>query len=133
MGTSSVVGTAAASFYEQRIRDARDTSSKSFEDAVRQDTSGGLAQRAAIDDAVFDEYVDARLAAIGDGSGFRNAAAAMVGMHNSPLQPRVSEIGVTIHVIAAADDAICHVIESIMFVVVLTVSRLSVIIYQRHM
>ena len=133
MGTSSVVGTAAASFYEQRIRDARDTSSKSFEDAVRQDTSGGLAQRAAIDDAVFDEYVDARLAAIGDGSGFRNAAAAMVGMRNDPLQPRVSDIRVPVHVIAAADDALCPVKASRMIVDALPDGHLHVIADAGHL
>jgi len=133
LGTSSVVGTAAASFYVQRIRDARDTSSMSFRNAVREDISGGLAQQSGIDESVFDEHIDARLAAIGDGSGFRNAAAAMVGMHNSPLQPRVSEIGVPIHVIAAADDALCPVKASRMIVDALPDARYHVIANAGHL
>lgn len=134
LGTSSIVGKAAASYYDQRICDAGDTSSIRFRDAMREDIHNGLTQRRAdIDETALDDLMSARLTAIGDGSGFRNAAAAMVDMHNSPLQPRVAEIRVPVHVIAGNDDALCPVKASRMIVDALPDGRLHVIADAGHL
>jgi pimeloyl-ACP methyl ester carboxylesterase len=103
LGTSSVVGRAAAEFYGGRIAAAFDTGSEEFRAALRDDT------RAALSVATdrLDEVVTARLAAVGQGGGYINAARAMAALHEAPLTPRLSEVKVHVDVVGATGDTFC--------------------------
>lgn len=103
LGTSSVVGRAAAEFYGGRIATAADTGSDEFREALRDDT------RAALSVATdrLDEVVTARLAAVGDGAGYINAARAMAALNQAPLTSRLSEVKVHVDVIGATGDTFC--------------------------
>lgn len=103
LGTSSVVGRAAAAFYGQRIGEAADTSSPEFHVALREDTAAAIV---AANDRV-EEVLGARLAAVGDGRGYINAARAMAALHEAPLTARLGEIKVHVDVVGASGDTFC--------------------------
>lgn len=103
LGTSSTVGRAAVGFYEKRIAAARDTSSAEFRSALRDDTLAALVTATEQLDAV----VDARLAAVGEGGGYINAARAMAALRESPLTPRLSNVKVHVDVVGATGDTFC--------------------------
>ena len=103
LGTSSVVGRSAIGFYDTRIAMAADTSSPEFGQALLEDTIAGLG--AGTDRA--EEITAARLAAVGDGGGYRNAARAMVGLNAAPLTPRLADVKVHVDVVGASDDSFC--------------------------
>jgi pimeloyl-ACP methyl ester carboxylesterase len=103
LGTSSVVGRAAAEFYGLRIASAADTSSEEFRTALREDTRAALG--VATDQ--LDPVVEARLAAVGDGGGYVNAARAMAALNQAPLTPRLTEVTVRVDVVGAASDTFC--------------------------
>lgn len=103
LGTSSVVGRSAVPFYEDRIKKAADTHADAFKDAMRADTDAGIFRaREAID-----RVVAARLAAVGDGVGYVNAARAMMRLNAEPLTPRLSLIRTPVVVIGAEHDKFC--------------------------
>jgi pimeloyl-ACP methyl ester carboxylesterase len=103
LGTSSVVGRAAADFYARRIAQAADPSSREFRAALRDDTAAALA---TAHDRL-DEIVAARLRAVGDGRGYASAARAMSSLHGAPLTPRLAEVQVPVAVVGATGDAFC--------------------------
>lgn len=103
LGTSSVVGRAATGFYDHRIAQAADTSSEEFRGALHEDTAAGL----AVAHGRLADVVAARLAAVGDGRGYVNAARAMAGLHASPLTPRLAEVRVHVDVVGASEDTFC--------------------------
>ena len=86
VATSSVVGTAAADFFAGRIAQLEAGDTAAFAAGLRGDTSQQIVSTADLDAVVAD-----RLAALGDGSGYINAARAMIGVRagrriSSPLQ-----------------------------------------------
>jgi 3-oxoadipate enol-lactonase len=103
LGTSSLVGRSAVQFYQNRIDMAGDTTSQEFRDAIRSDTAAALFANTEALDGV----TQARLAAIGDGSGYINAARAMAALNESPLTPRLAEISTHVDVVGADHDAFC--------------------------
>lgn len=103
IGASSVVGRQAAEFYTQRIALAADPASPPFRDAVRHDTAAGL----HVEHARLSEVTAARLAAIGDGQGYINAAIAMQALNETPLTPELARVQVPVHVVGGSDDAFC--------------------------
>lgn len=103
LGTSSVVGRAAAEFYGTRIAAAADTSSGEFRSALRDDTLAAL----AVATDRLDHVVAARLDAVGDGAGYVNAARAMAALSESPLTPRLAEVKVHVDVVGATGDSFC--------------------------
>lgn len=105
LGTSSVVGRAAAGFYAQRIAEAADVTSLEFRESLRADTAAALA--VAVDR--LDEVLAARLAAVGDGAGYRNAAAAMAALHSEPLTPTLTAVTTHVDVVGGASDAFCPI------------------------
>lgn len=105
LGTSSVVGSAAMQFYEDRIAKAADTGSAAFKEAVRADTAAGLFRARA--HGFLDQLVAARLTAVGDGLGYINAARAMMRLNVEPLTPRLSLIKTPVVVIGAEHDKFC--------------------------
>ncbi|MFC5427450.1 alpha/beta fold hydrolase [Paraburkholderia denitrificans] len=103
LGTSSIVGRSAVQFYEDRIAKAADTNSAAFKDAMRADTAAGLFRAHGL----LDQIVATRLAAVGDGVGYINAARAMMRLSAEPLTPRLSRVKTPVVVIGAEYDAFC--------------------------
>lgn len=103
LGTSSVVGRAATTFYAQRIVQAADTSSAEFRAGMREDTEAAL----TVAEDRLDEIVTARLQAVGDGAGYVNAAKAMAGLNAAPLTPRLGEVKAHVDVVGATEDTFC--------------------------
>jgi pimeloyl-ACP methyl ester carboxylesterase len=103
LGTSSVVGRAAAAFYAERIELVRAGDPAAVREAIHADTAAALANPSVDVEAV----VDQRLEAIGGGAGYVNAAAAMAALHHDPLTPRLAAIQGHVDVIGAEHDAFC--------------------------
>ena len=103
IGTSSVVGRAAAAFYATRIEMAEGGIDAAFADALRSDTRAGL----ALDSHDLDELAAARVRAIGDGAGYVNAARAMARLREEPLTDALPTIGSHVDVVGADQDAFC--------------------------
>jgi pimeloyl-ACP methyl ester carboxylesterase len=100
LGTSSVVGRAAAAFYERRAGEALDADALLA--AVREDTAAGVYRPHDLDALVAD-----RVRAIGDGAGFANAARAMAGVSGAPLTPDLARIELPVTVVGAEHDTMC--------------------------
>ena len=100
--TSSVVGSAAATFFEGRIAQLEAHDMKGFAAGLRDDTAQQIVTGADVDAAT-----SKRVGAVGDGRGYINAARAMVGIRSEPLHPLLAQIDVPIDVIGASDDVFC--------------------------
>jgi len=103
LATSSVVGRAAAGFFAERIALFTEGEAGAIRKAVLEDTRAQFAG-ATID---ADEIADARMKAIGDGRGYVNAARAMLGVHEHPLNPRLERIRQPVLVVTGEQDAFC--------------------------
>ena len=102
VATSSVVGAAAAGFFEGRIAqlEARDWSG--FAAGLRDDTSKQIVTRTDID-----RLASSRIGAVGDGRGYINAARAMIGIRSEPLNPLLAQIEIPVDVVGAESDVFC--------------------------
>ncbi|MCC6224956.1 MAG: alpha/beta fold hydrolase [Microthrixaceae bacterium] len=103
LGTSSVVGRAAAQFYDGRIALLADGMSDEFRSALRDDTAAALTNP-AVD---VDELTARRLEAIGDGAGYINAAKAMARVNTAPLTDLLPAIPIHVDVVGGSQDAFC--------------------------
>lgn len=105
LGTSSVVGRAAARFYAERIELFRGNDSAARFAAMRADTEAAL-YTSGID---VDEQTRQRVEAVGEGSGFINAAEAMASLAGNPLTPELSRITTEtpVTVVGADHDTLC--------------------------
>lgn len=101
-GTSSIVGRAAAAFFDQRIKTVENDFA-AFPAALRDDTAGQLVAKP---DAL-DEVAARRVGAVGDGRGYINAARAMRRMSDEPLTPLLPQIACRVEVIGGEKDAFC--------------------------
>ena len=102
VATSSVVGRAAADFFAGRIAQITSGDWAAFAEGLRADTAGQVVTGADVD-----AIAAARLAAVGTGAGYVNAARAMIGMRVAPLQARLDRIAVPVGVIGASMDEFC--------------------------
>jgi len=102
VGTSSVVGRIAAGIFEARI-DALHHDAAAFAHDLRADTAAQLVLGAADVDIV----TARRLAAIGDGKGFVNAARAMLRLRADPLTPMLGRIRCPVDIIGGECDPVC--------------------------
>jgi pimeloyl-ACP methyl ester carboxylesterase len=101
LGTSSVVGRAAAEFYRRRAEQVGDAAG--VLESLRQDTRT-MITCSTVD---IEGLVSRRAEAIGDGRGYANAATAMAGLRESPLTPDLAAIECPVTVIGGEDDALC--------------------------
>ena len=102
VATSSVVGRAAADFFAGRISQIASGDWACFADGLRADTAGQV-----VTEADLDALTAARLAAVGEGAGYVNAARAMIGIRSAPLNPRLGRVVVPVEVVGAGRDAFC--------------------------
>jgi 3-oxoadipate enol-lactonase len=103
LGTSSIVGRAAAAWYAERIALVREGDRDAIRQALREDTAAGLAG-ATVDVSALAER---RLEAIGGGAGYVNAATAMASLHDEPLTPRLAAVRCHVDVVGGEHDAFC--------------------------
>lgn len=103
LGTSSVVGRAAAGFYAQRVSLAASGDKDGMYKAMREDTAAAITNSGVDVDAITRD----RIAAIGDGAGYINAAQAMASLRETPLTPDLSDIPQHVDVIGADNDTFC--------------------------
>ncbi|MFI0462714.1 alpha/beta fold hydrolase [Saccharopolyspora sp. 5N102] len=99
LGTSSVVGRAAAEINLQRAAETGDA----VLDSLRKDTTM-MVSNSTVD---IDEVVARRAESIGDGRGYANAATAMAGLRGNPLTPELAAIKCPVTVIGGEHDALC--------------------------
>ncbi|MGI6245400.1 MAG: alpha/beta fold hydrolase [Pseudochelatococcus sp.] len=102
IGTSSKVGRAAAGFFEARIRQAT-SDIDGFRRALAEDTDAQVLRNRQELAAI----AARRIAAVGDGAGYVNAARAMVGLAAAPMTERLRDIRVPVHIIQGENDAFC--------------------------
>lgn len=102
VGTSSIVGRAAVGFFESRIKMVQEDFS-AFKAGLRDDTVAQL----AVAKQQADTVTARRLAAVGSGGGYINAARAMIRMASNPLTPTLSRIDAFVDVIGGEHDAFC--------------------------
>ena len=102
IATSSVVGSAAAEFVAGRIAQLEAGDAGAFAAGLRDDTAAQIVTQSDID-----AVTARRLAAIGDGSGYINAARAMIGLRSEPLNPLLENVETPVDVIGASDDVFC--------------------------
>ena len=115
--TSSVVGGAAAEFFEGRIAQLEshdpDAHNPDVHDPGAHDTVGFVAglrddtARQIVTAADVDAVTSKRVDAVGDGHGYINAARAMIGIRSEPLNPLLGRIEIPVDVIGASDDVFC--------------------------
>ena len=102
VATSSVVGTAAAEFFAERIAQLEAGDGAGFRAGLRDDTSKQIVTGADLDD-----LVARRVIAVGDGRGYINAARAMIGIRSEPLNPLLSQVDVPLDIVGADNDVFC--------------------------
>ena len=101
-GTSTVVGRRAAKFFRDRIETIRSDFS-GFAGELKEDTRLQL----VVAGDRLEDVTARRLAAIGTGDGYVNAARAMVRLNEEPLTQVLPEIACPVHVIGGDADVFC--------------------------
>ena len=102
IATSSVVGRAAADFFGGRIEQIEQGNMDEFAVGLRDDTAMQV-----LTDVDLDALVATRLAAVGSGGGYVNAARAMMAMREDPVHHRLAEITDHVDVVMADGDVFC--------------------------
>ena len=102
VGTSSKVGRAAATFFAERIAQLQ-TDPDGFRQSLANDTAAQLASRQSDLDAI----AAGRIAAVGTGEGYINAARAMIALAEAPLTERLRSIQVPVFILQGAADVFC--------------------------
>lgn len=101
-GTSSIVGRRAGEFFEQRIHTIKSDFAR-FENDLRNDTAAQLAAQPTQTETV----TKRRLAAVGSGAGYVNAARAMKRLVDEPLTPQLARIKCRVDIIGGEKDVFC--------------------------
>jgi 3-oxoadipate enol-lactonase len=107
-GTSTVVGKQAVEFFEERIRIVQEDFS-TFTSVLKKDTSLQIVKAALgkSGEKVLEDITARRLKAVGDGTGYVNAARAMLSLNKIPLTPILKEIQCHISIISGEKDIFC--------------------------
>lgn len=103
IGASSVVGSSAARFFQDRIDMLERGQWDEFRTAFTEDN------RLQITSSHVDlnALVERRLDAIGSGGGYVNAAKAMAAFREVPLTPRLAAVRCPVAVVGAEHDLVC--------------------------
>ena len=103
LGTSSVVGRGAAEFFMGRIALVETGSRAEFAVALGEDTALAISNP----EVDVEEVTARRLAAVGDGRGYVNAARAMAGINLNPLTDTLAEVKTHVDVVGGEFDTFC--------------------------
>src|SRR5690606_1617046 len=102
VGTSSKVGRAAAGFFQDRITQVQ-TDMEAFRAGLVSDTEAQIVRNQGAVATVAAH----RIAAVGSGAGYVNAARAMIAMASDPMTDRLRGITVPVHIVQGAADVFC--------------------------
>ena len=102
VATSSKVGRAAAAFFEERALQAQ-SNIEGLRQALAADTDAQLVRNRGDIAAI----VARRVAAVGHGAGYLNAARAMAALASAPLTERLRSIRTPVRIIQGEKDAFC--------------------------
>lgn len=102
VAASSIVGRSASEFFAGRIAQIETGRWDEFACGLRADTA-----RQILTEVDLDAVTQTRLAAVGDGRGYVNAATAMIGIRAAPLTALLDQISVRVDVIGADGDVFC--------------------------
>lgn len=104
IGTSSKVGKAAASFFEERIEQVNSNFVQFQVDLVK-DTNLQLvhAKHKAL------AVAKKRVKAVGDGQGYKNAATAMLHIVKHPLTEKMKNLNIPVTIVQGKEDVFCPV------------------------
>ena len=103
LGTSSIVGRSAAQFFEGRIAQLERGVTDEFRVALRSDTASAITNP----DIDVDAVTARRLAAVGAGDGYINAARAMARVNAFPLTDVLARVSMHVDVVGATNDTFC--------------------------
>lgn len=104
VGTSSKVGRAACAFFEQRIAQL-ETDPAEFRRGLIADAQAQIARHSEQAGAV----AARRIAAVGEGRGYANAARAMIAMGAAPITERLGGIRPPVHIVQGVEDMFCPI------------------------
>jgi pimeloyl-ACP methyl ester carboxylesterase len=102
IATSCVVGRAAAEFFSDRISMVESGAMEELATALKEDTATQV-----LTEVDLDTLTAGRLAAIGDGAGYANAARAMMALRERPLTGRLAEVSCHVDVVSTDGDLFC--------------------------
>ena len=102
IASSSVVGRGTAEFFAGRIAQIEANQWHAFGAGLQGDTS-----QQVVTEVDLGALTAARLAAIGDGAGYVNAARAMIGVRSAPLTPALANVTVDVDVLGGDSDTFC--------------------------
>ena len=102
VATSSIVGKAAAEFFAGRIAQLEAGDRARFAAGLRDDT-----MKQVVTGADVDSVARGRLDAVADGRGYMNAARAMIGIRDEPLNPLLARIEAPVDIVGAEHDVFC--------------------------
>ena len=102
IATSCVVGRAAAEFFSDRISMVESGAMEELATALKEDTATQV-----LTEVDLDALTAGRLAAIGDGAGYANAARAMMALRERPLTGRLAEVSCHVDVVSTDGDLFC--------------------------
>jgi len=107
-GTSTVVGKQAVEFFEERIRMIKEDFS-TFASVLMEDTSLQIVTSTLgkSGEEVLEAITARRMKAVGDGTGYVNAARAMLSLSEVPLTPILKKIQCPVSIISGEKDIFC--------------------------
>lgn len=103
MGGSSIVGRATAEFFQKKARTVEARDVPELNRQIRREIEGMFV--ASPEKA--EDYALWRIAAVGEGYGYANAALAMARMRDVPMQPDLARVTVPVDVVGGEKDVWC--------------------------
>ncbi len=103
VGGSSIVGRTAAAFFHKKAETVNEHRVPELYAQIDREIEGML----VVQPELAPKYAKWRMAAVGEGYGYANAALAMARMREVPLQPELAKITVPVDVVGGENDAWC--------------------------
>jgi pimeloyl-ACP methyl ester carboxylesterase len=105
MGGSSVISRGTAAFFQDRAGTIERHDLRPIQEEMRAEIPAMF--EANPDPVLAADYAARRIASIGEGRGYVNAARAMARMREFPLQPELANVKCTIDVVGGEKDSWC--------------------------
>jgi pimeloyl-ACP methyl ester carboxylesterase len=103
MGGSSIVGRSTAEFFLAKVRTVLARDVPELNRQIRKEIEGMF----VVSPEKAEDYALWRIAAVGEGYGYANAAAAMARMREVPMQPELAKVTVPVDVVGGEKDVWC--------------------------
>lgn len=103
MGGSSIVGRATADFFHNKAKTVAEWDIPALHHQIEEEINGMF----VVSPEKGDDYARWRIAAVGEGFGYANAALAMARMREVPLQPELAKVRIPVDVLGGEKDLWC--------------------------